>query len=219
MNTKTKLILVEGISGSGKTTTGKFISDYLFKKNIDNIFYDEDDENNPIEIIEGTPDFCKIKTAQWEKLNDEYKKTQKVHIMGARYWQNMLCTMMVYNFTEDEIKTTMNSVNSVLKNLNPIIIYFSLDNTNSLQERLKNRIKINGEEWFQRKLSQLHDNPYAIAKNYKGLEGHINLWKDGQDLMEKQFELFPFQKIKIKEPHVNWKLTYHTISEYLEDNL
>ena len=58
---KTQLILVDGIFGSGKSTTTKLISDYLLNKNIPNKYFEEEEQGNPLYL-----DYCEEVTGNAE---------------------------------------------------------------------------------------------------------------------------------------------------------
>lgn len=60
---KTKLIIVEGIPGSGKTSTAQYIKNLLDKQGIENELYNEGDLNHPADY-EGTACFNKIEHGQ-----------------------------------------------------------------------------------------------------------------------------------------------------------
>ncbi|MCE7859360.1 MAG: hypothetical protein DYG86_06190 [Chloroflexi bacterium CFX2] len=48
----TKLILIEGLPGAGKSTTTKWIHDTLTAHGIESQFYREDDEPHPIPCLD-----------------------------------------------------------------------------------------------------------------------------------------------------------------------
>ncbi|OZB96144.1 hypothetical protein [Paenibacillus sp. XY044] len=49
---KTRLILIDGMPGSGKSTTGSFISERLNERNVLNRFYHELEDNHPLRIYD-----------------------------------------------------------------------------------------------------------------------------------------------------------------------
>ncbi|MFD1176655.1 hypothetical protein ACFQ3W_10125 [Paenibacillus puldeungensis] len=62
----TKLILIDGMPGSGKSTTGSFISEKLNELYISNRFYHELEENHPLRIYDRQfTSFTDTEEAEW----------------------------------------------------------------------------------------------------------------------------------------------------------
>lgn len=62
----TKLILIDGMPGSGKSTTGYFISERLNELQIPNRFYHELEENHPLRIYDRQfTSFTDLEESEW----------------------------------------------------------------------------------------------------------------------------------------------------------
>jgi hypothetical protein len=85
----TKLIIVEGIPGSGKTSTAQYIKDLLDKQGIKNELYNEGDLNHPADY-EYTACFNKIEFGQLSNKFVDYVDIleEKTEVVGDNFFIN-----------------------------------------------------------------------------------------------------------------------------------
>ena len=99
----TKLILLEGPPGSGKTTMSKKLFDRINVKN--KYLVQESSDPHPIAehgIYEDI-DIWQVKTLQnWEKLFAEIDSDQKLYIMEFAWFQNTIGIMLLNNCSRNQ---------------------------------------------------------------------------------------------------------------------
>ena len=121
-----KLVLIEGISGSGKSTTAKLLSSRLSERGVNNKFYLEASEDNPINPLwPSSPTFREDLTTQWQNLTEHLKNHDSVVILECAYWQWPISYMIGYNDDHDDIINISTKLNDIIEPLSPKIIYFS----------------------------------------------------------------------------------------------
>nr|MDA3887159.1 hypothetical protein [Candidatus Delongbacteria bacterium] len=99
----TKLILLEGLPGSGKTTTSLKIFEKIDSDN--KTLIQEFTKPHPIKedgIIDN--DECAVKTLEnWQKLCDKIITENHLYIMEFALFQNTICVMLLKNCSTDQI--------------------------------------------------------------------------------------------------------------------
>ena len=118
----TKLILIEGQSGSGKTWTSQYLAYHCEKNNIPARWYHEQDKQ-VLEILDARSDFSEIKIAQWKAFVSKAKESKTVNILDSRFLMNSVG----FFFAMDEIAQLAEFESlweDIVKPLNPVFIYF-----------------------------------------------------------------------------------------------
>src|SRR6056297_2748556 len=96
-----RLIIVEGLPGSGKTTVSKIINEYLINKNIDTRYFQEGDLDHPADY-DGVSYF---KKEEFSKNLDLYNK--KISLLDGVLYQDKNDIYIFYVKNSDYLKNLL----------------------------------------------------------------------------------------------------------------
>jgi thymidylate kinase len=226
----TKLILVEGIPGSGKSTTATRVSDGIRKSGIQCHCYLEWSENNPIFIgrMDELSDIIASSKAreadvlrQWEHFAQTARQQQTVHIIESRFWQTDAMYVWLSGHAEEEIMTHHQCLVSTIAALNPALIFLT---PHDIAQHLIITASMKNQKWREsgRKGSweewgnQIYEQQKWFSNHtLRGSEAFIQFFTEWTVIAERLFECFPFRKIKIPFNHRNWDVVTATIHQFL----
>ena len=125
----TKIIFVEGIAGSGKSTTGQLLYSNLHRHGYPVKVIHEFYSPHPIhELNTEEPKTWISKTlANWHNLADTLVKTNEITIMDGTLFQCTIGVLLEMDVEAAVIRGYANQIPDILKPLNPILIYFYQD--------------------------------------------------------------------------------------------
>jgi hypothetical protein len=209
----TKLILIEGIPGAGKTTCTEHIGTYLQQRGIECRWYFEEDDPHPIACLEMKLQELAMKLpAQWAGFVEQASREQAVTIIESRLWQNTALFMFMDEYPIDEIVECHQLVWKELKPLAPALIYLHQDDIEKAMKRLytvrcKSIIKKDLEatshyKWFQR-------------RDVQGIDGWVQFFGEWQAVAERLYNDWPYRKTKINNPHDDWGQAYQNMYGFL----
>ena len=133
----TKLILVEGIPGAGKTTTTEHVGTYLQQRGIGCRWYFEEDDPHPIACLEmKLQEIAVDLPAQWAAFAEQASQEKVVTIIESRLWQNTALFMFMDEYPIAEIIKCHQLVWKELKPLAPVLIYLHQDGIEKAMKRL-----------------------------------------------------------------------------------
>src|SRR5262245_6768626 len=99
-----KLILVEGIPGTGKTTTTENLGTSLQQRGIECRWYFEEDNPHPIARLEmKLNELAEKLPMQWAAFVEQASQEKVVTIVESRLWQNTALFMFMDEYPIDEI--------------------------------------------------------------------------------------------------------------------
>jgi len=229
----TKLILIDGVPCSGKSTIAKKLMVDISSCGIKCNCFLEWTEDNPIfigkmedlaEIISTTRSREQNVLQQWKDFIDSAKEQETVNIIESRFWQSSSMYLYLSGHSEYEVSESSNRVISVLAELNPVLIYLAPKDIEKLQARIT---MAKNEKWMEsgRKGSweQWGNDVYERQKwftnrllNSKAIPLFFNEWAS---IADRLYERLPFRKIKIRDPQVDWEHTLSSIRKFLDINL
>lgn len=197
---KTNLIIVEGLPGSGKSTTAAFIAEELQKNGKQVVCVDEGVKEHPADYAEyDFPDFGTERKKILDKWRSFVEGCDKdtIYVFNCVYLQNPMCeTMMRFGMDEESSKGYIAEITKVIKPLNPIIIYIDeLDVKAAIDSVLGER----GTDWLDAVIDYHVSQGYGKKNNLSGYEGYIKC----------------LEERRIREHHILEELDieYYTISQ------
>ncbi|MBD5537445.1 MAG: GNAT family N-acetyltransferase [Lachnospiraceae bacterium] len=171
---KTNLIIVEGLPGSGKSTTAAMIADELNKKGKKVVCVDEGVQEHPADYADyDFPDFETERMKILEKWRSFVEKSDKdtIYVFNCIFLQNPMCeTMMRFGMENTASQNYISEIAEIIKPLNPIIIYINQPN---VKEAINSVLDERGNDWLNAVIDYHISQGYGKQNNFSGYEGYI----------------------------------------------
>ncbi len=197
----TKLILLDGLPGSGKTTTSQKVYDRIDNKN--KFLFQEYINSHPINEweIEDINEWG-IKTLDnWKKLSDKIFSEDHLYVMEYVLFQNTIAEMLLKGCNKNQISNLCLEIQNIIMQLSPVLILYSSENTNVF---LKGTYDLRKGNW-QKKIDSFIDNTeYGRSNNLRGLEGYLSFSNEYVSIRDDIYSSLEIRKIEIDVTDRNW---------------
>ena len=211
---KTKLILVEGLPGAGKSTTTEHLGIVLLRHGIECRWYLEDDDPHPIACLDFEIKALPQKMIPlWSSFTKQTTQESCVTVMESRLWQNTALFMYMSEWEADDILRFSKQVWQVLAPLSPILVYLDQDDTESALYRL---YTLRGKKWMQWALKKTISYPWFQSRGLSDFAGWVQFFEEWQRMVQRLYNDWPYRKIKIQNPHEDWEKAYQQMYSFLQ---
>jgi hypothetical protein len=209
----TKLFLVEGLPGAGKTTTTEHLGTYLLKRGIECRWYFEDDEIHPIACLDmKLKELAEKLPSQWAAFAEQASQENFVTIIESRLWQNTALFMFMDEYPIEEIVKCHQLVWKELKSLAPILIYLHQDDIGMAMNRL---VTFRSKSIIEKDLEATSQYQWFQRRGVQGIDGWLQFFGEWQAVAERLYYDWPYRKIKINNPHDDWEQAYQKMCGFL----
>ncbi|AUD64568.1 hypothetical protein BK011_02315 [Tenericutes bacterium MZ-XQ] len=207
---QTKLILIDGITGSGKSSTSQYLNQVLSENQIASIWYHEESSNHPlayekdVEVFENEHEMKHFMTSiisLWASFTKKAIDSDQVHIIESHFYQDTVRILFQNLVPISMIKEFTNKIQDIIKPLNPYFIYFHEPDVHMAINTIWER---RGERWKNWFISSDIQTPFVKSLTMKDEDRVIQLWKSYQDLTDILFNEFMFTKIRIDKNDYTW---------------
>ncbi|MFW9849672.1 MAG: hypothetical protein ACFFF4_11045 [Candidatus Thorarchaeota archaeon] len=217
---KSRLILIDGIPGSGKSTTANYIHRQLLRSSIEARWFHELEESNPLfdveyiqtRTINDAEDYVKKTLEKWRILVKEINKTNQVYIIESYLLQATVGCMFDNNINQSIIQDYASRVPDIISELNPVIIYFS---PQDVRENLLNLRNVRDNEWIESRGESLSKSKYAVARKLEGFEGWVSMLSARAHLSNEILQSYEFPTLVIDATNGEWDKYYDEITKFL----
>lgn len=221
----TKLILIEGSIGSGKTSTAKNLADKINTKSLKAIWYHENAPDNPLNTylsrslqenygkqfdIRSTiekfrrndPEVDSIRL--WKSFTEACLHREEITILEGRFWQHEAMNLFLMGCDLAQIQNHQQEIVDILSLNRPILVYLASD---QIEAVIKNTFLARPLEWQHWVLWLFGEFPYFQSRNLMGIDGFIEFFKAWNLAAEKLFNLYPYMKVELRNPHLDWEVS------------
>lgn len=171
---KTNLIIVEGLPGSGKSTTAAMIADELNKKGKKVICVDEGVREHPADYADyDFPSFETERKKILEKWRLFVRESEKdtIYVFNCIFLQNPMCeTMMRFGMNYAASRNYISEISEIIKPLKPVILYIDQPDIEKAIDRVMNE---RGNDWLNAVIDYHTSQGYGKEHALFGYEGYI----------------------------------------------
>lgn len=171
---KTNLIIVEGLPGSGKSTTARMIAEELEKKGKQVVCVDEGVKEHPADYADyDFPDFETERAMILEKWRSFVKGASEdiIYVFNCIFLQNPMCeTMMRFGMEEAASETYIAEIAEIIKPMSPVIIYIDQPNVKAAIDSVLDE---RGNGWLKAVTDYHVSQGYGKQNHLSGYDGYI----------------------------------------------
>ncbi len=212
---KNKLVIVEGLTGSGKSTMAHFVARQHHKNDIPARWIHEGELSHPVFVDDVEDDLEQFKTEmlqKWQTFVRSIGTSNEVVIIEASFFNNLMDTLFMHNVETDAIIAYYEQLQIIIAPLNPILIYLTQDDVpKALRKNYANR----GEGFVQFVIDLCDNTPYAQKHNLTGYEGTFTFWQDFVTLTDTLFAHSRFGKLRIENSAGDWERYNQEVTAFL----
>lgn len=209
-----KLVIIEGIMGSGKSTATLNIAHKLETSGIPAIGITEGVAPHPIRFDWDVPwsemppaELAKSCIAKWRSYVDSARTAGRVSIVDGQLFHGNLTSLFLLEADMDLMAAYCQEIVTVIKPLRPLLIYLRQDNVDGAIRAIATQ---RGEAWLHYQVNWKLESPYARRRGLAGLDGLIALYRDYRALTDQLYSDADIPKIAIETSRQEWA-TYDEI--------
>ena len=218
----TKLILVEGIPGTGKSTTAQFI-DRGFRSHCANVsWYHEDSSVQPVRLFfdptRHVPWSVYLNEAedQWRKFVLSFSTSDSVAVFDASILQNHVRSLLLFGCKADVIADLVLRIESIIRPLSPSWIYLKPD---SIEDNFRRIGRARGEQLLELWVQSQSRFPYADQAKLTGSAGFIEFWNEVELVAQGIFDRLTISKTQINVTGSNWNELLDSVERFFNFDL
>jgi hypothetical protein len=212
-----RLILVEGMIGSGKTTTAGHLADWLSRRGEDVRAFDEGDADHPIrtrrvdELLAAPApgDPGAYSAGQWRLLAERCLRDEQTVILESVFLQNSVMPAFIDGAPAAAVADICAEIQRQAAPAEPFLVYLRPIDIAAAIARVH---EARGEPWSSRNVAYVQDCPWARDRNLRGRDAVVQLYQAWDPVASELFDRYPFGKLIVPDPHHDWPATLRAIS-------
>lgn len=210
----TKLILIEGLPGAGKTTTAVRLGHLLQQRGFPCRWHLEEDQSHPIPCHDVQIKHLTEKMVpRWRAFVDAALCDPTISIIESRLWQNTALFMYMSAYPADAVLRYHQHVWKVLEPLAPVLVLLHQDDT---EAALRRNYALRGEAWVQEQMRATASYAWFQSRGRADFEGWVGFFEEWGQVAESLYADWPYPKTRIVNAHDDWPAAYAQMAAFLK---
>ncbi len=223
--TPTNLILVDGIPGSGKSSTVHRLGLHLRKLGYNAHWFFEGEAHHPIypsrkgRSVAATdgidPEYDATREPilrRWEELTSSLQGTERITILDGSFCETPALYQQLRNRPREETLTHVLEVERILEPIDPILIYLY---QRDVRAALTGISISRGPAYADFLVRQFKTTPYGLLNGIHDYEGVIGTYLEVRQLTDCMFDALRMRKLAIENDDRDWSESDAAIADAL----
>jgi hypothetical protein len=228
----TKLIFVEGLPGSGKTTTASWLTARLQAERLLVTLWLEHQPEHPLNVGgtlhpsgETTGEaffqrytavsFVQESLQRWHAFVRAAVQTAAINVLDSYPFQNTVRVLLQLNATPDCLQEYARQVEALVMPLQPVLIYFTHRDLTHAFHHLSTISAQRGKAWTDYVVELVTHCPYAMARRLEGFSGALAVLRDYKLLTDALVRHSPLLRLVLEDSAGGWEGCYQQIEAFL----
>jgi hypothetical protein len=211
-----RLILIEGMIGSGKTATAEHLGDWLSRRGEDVRIFDEGAADHPIRtrrvdelLAAPAPGDPGVYSAgQWRRLAERCRQSGQTIILESIFLQNSVMPAFIDGAPAATVAEICAEIQRQAAPAEPFLVYLR---PNDIAAAITRTHRTRGEPWSSRNLAFVEDSPWARHRNLRGLDAVVRLYQAWEPVVSELYIQYPFPKLMVPDPQHDWPAALRAI--------
>ena len=212
----TKLILIEGLQGAGKTSTARYLAERMGALDIASKLYLEDSPDNPVSVARAPKtspaDDERYLLGEWGQLVQDQAGRPGVAIVESVFWQNGAILLYDFNGSLDTIHSYQAKIAPILRPLRPVVINLAVTNVRTHFGQMK----IQRLQAWMSVMERINRRPLFESRPMLRVDDMVAYLQLKADLNRALYERCALPKLEITDAHRDWGATHRSIEKFLE---
>jgi hypothetical protein len=221
-----RLILIEGMIGSGKTTTATRVGDWLARRGENVRVFCECAADHPIRTRAedrlraaaglqtpgpgsagdggpaGSPGA--YTASQWRRLAERCLRDRQTIIVESSFLQNSVMSAFIDGAPARTVNEIFTTIVRQAAPAGPFLVYLRPADTGAAIARTH---RTRGEPWSSRNVAFVENSPWARRRNLQGQDAVVKLYQAWEPVVTRLYSRYPFPKIMVTDPQDDWQAT------------
>jgi thymidylate kinase len=224
----TRLILLEGIPGSGKSTMGQFLAQELHALGISHRWWYEEKQAHPLYVFQdpaslqqalddlaGSKSHQVVKAAldKWRALAASIASDDAIVLLDSCLLGYLTWTLFAFDVPSAEIQAYLDQVERILRSLSPCLIYlYQADLAHALQRIAERR----GGQTRERLIRNATQSPFGQRLGLQGFDGMVAYWAAYRQLADAACQATGYATLAIETGVGDWPAYQQQARAFLE---
>jgi thymidylate kinase len=230
---QTKLIFVEGLPGTGKSTTASWVAERLKTEQRRTRLFLEHQPAHPLNVggdshpagetpgeeffQRYTPElFIHESLNRWQRFGHQAEQEQVVYVLDSYPFQNSIRVLLQLDADYESMKAYARQVESMVMPLQPALVYFSRRDTQDAIQQFVSISAQRGTAWTNYVVELLMHCPYAQNRNLEGLDGVLTFMSDYHQWVNLLLSESHLPRLVLENCPHDWECCYRRIEAFLE---
>ena len=229
----TKLILIDGLPGSGKTTTASWLASRLRSAGMTVNLFLENHAPHPLNVggslhpsayTMGDQFFQRYTPESYidEGLRrrsdfvDAAARSEAIGIFDSYPFQSDIRVLMQLDATTEQIHDYAEQVETIIAPLRAVLIYFNHRDLAHAFENVPALSAQRGKEWMEYVVKVITQCPYATARKLEGFIGALAMLGAYKELTDSLLDRSAMPRVMLEDCAGSWERCYREIETFLE---
>jgi predicted kinase len=231
----TRLILIEGMIGAGKSTTAQHIGTWLAERGDDSVVFAEFAPDHPVRTKavdrlraaypepvwtqhDVGPDGLSVdptvySAEQWGRLAELCARDGRTVVLESTFLQNSVLPAFVNGAPPAKVLELIDRVEAAIAPAEPLLVYLR---PTDIQAAISHVHATRDPVWTAWNIESAQSYPFALARGLRGRDAVVGLYEEWERVVDGVLARWPYRSLLVLDPQQDWPAALRSIEAAID---